>query len=214
MTEPAVAAVVEESDVVARGLAAYVSLAVPGYEARILADSSSASLGGARLVVCGPSSLRRLCAVRLDEPTDVPTIGVVWDAASVDFASLLAAGVEVLWDLHGTPGSFAGAVAAAERGHAWVSESLTAVMASDIAGQLRRDVRLADYGLTPRESEILQLVATGRTNRDIADRLFISQNTVKNHVRAVLDKLNAASRTEAAMIGARVGLIDVRPARK
>ena len=52
-----------------------------------------------------------------------------------------------------------------------------------------------------------------RPCRSEAPYLFISQNTVKNHVRAVLDKLHASSRTEAVMIGARVGLIDIRSGR-
>ena len=51
--------------------------------------------------------------------------------------------------------------------------------------------------LTAREFEVLQLLATGQSNRDIATALFVSLDTVKKHVSRVLDKLGAANRTEA-----------------
>jgi len=165
------------------------------------------------LVICGPAGIRSWCGVLADEAVAVPTVAVIGDPRAVDFAAVLAAGVEALWDLRGSLPSFAAAVTAALRGQPWVSDSLTAAMTSDLGVQLRRGQQVADYGLTPRENEILQLMATGLSNRDIAVRLFISHNTVKNHVRAVLDKLHAATRTEAVMIGARVGLIDLQTGR-
>lgn len=61
--------------------------------------------------------------------------------------------------------------------------------------------------LTPRESEVLQLLAEGLSNRAIAYRLGISEHTVKFHVNAILGKLGAQSRTEAAVVAARMGLI-------
>ncbi|MEO7069397.1 MAG: response regulator transcription factor [Nostocoides sp.] len=62
--------------------------------------------------------------------------------------------------------------------------------------------------LTDRELEVLRLIARGQGNRDIARGLFISENTVKNHVRNILDKLQLHSRMEAAMYAVRVKLID------
>ena len=62
--------------------------------------------------------------------------------------------------------------------------------------------------LTERELEVLDLVARGRTNAEIADDLVISPNTVRNHIRNVLDKLQMHSRLEAAMYAVRQGLID------
>ena len=61
--------------------------------------------------------------------------------------------------------------------------------------------------LTPRESEVLQLMARGLPNKNIAARLQISLSTAKFHVASILAKLNAASRTEAVTIGARRGLV-------
>jgi len=63
--------------------------------------------------------------------------------------------------------------------------------------------------LTDRELEVLRLVARGLNNRDIAKKLFISENTVKNHVRNILDKLQLHSRMEAVMYALREKLLDV-----
>lgn len=61
--------------------------------------------------------------------------------------------------------------------------------------------------LTPREREVLQMLASGLANKEIATRLTISEHTVKFHVASVLGKLGAASRTEAVALGIRHGLV-------
>jgi DNA-binding NarL/FixJ family response regulator len=61
--------------------------------------------------------------------------------------------------------------------------------------------------LTPREQEVLQLLAEGLPNKTIADRLHISEHTVKFHVNAILSKLGAQSRTEAVVRATRLGLL-------
>jgi len=65
--------------------------------------------------------------------------------------------------------------------------------------------------LTRRERETLDGLARGRSNRAIAEELGIAENTVKNHVRAVLEKLGVATRTEAATLALREGLVDASP---
>jgi len=60
---------------------------------------------------------------------------------------------------------------------------------------------------TPREIEVLQLVADGLVNREIGERLFLSEETVKSHVRHLLAKLQARSRAHAVAVGFRRGLI-------
>jgi DNA-binding CsgD family transcriptional regulator len=62
-------------------------------------------------------------------------------------------------------------------------------------------------GITKRELEILELIAQGMSNREIADKLFVSENTVKTHSSRLLDKLSAKRRTQAVQIGKEIGLI-------
>lgn len=67
--------------------------------------------------------------------------------------------------------------------------------------------RLRDLGITRRELEILELIAQGLSNREIADKLFVSENTVKTHSSHLFDKLSARRRTQAVQIGKEMGLI-------
>jgi DNA-binding CsgD family transcriptional regulator len=67
--------------------------------------------------------------------------------------------------------------------------------------------RLKDLGITKRELEILELMAQGMSNREIAQRLFVSENTVKTHSTHLFDKLSARRRTQAVQIGKAMGLI-------
>jgi DNA-binding CsgD family transcriptional regulator len=66
----------------------------------------------------------------------------------------------------------------------------------------------AEFGLTAREREVLGLVALGRTNRQIAEALFITENTAGVHVSNILGKLGVPSRGEAAAVAYRLGLVD------
>ena len=67
--------------------------------------------------------------------------------------------------------------------------------------------RLSKLGITPRELEILGLIAAGLSNREIAARLFVSENTVKTHSSRVFDKLGAKRRTQAVQLGKELDLI-------
>jgi DNA-binding CsgD family transcriptional regulator len=69
------------------------------------------------------------------------------------------------------------------------------------------DARMRELGLTPRELEILGLIAAGLSNREIADRLFVSENTVKTHSSRLFEKLGARRRTQAVQLGKAAGLI-------
>jgi DNA-binding NarL/FixJ family response regulator len=75
----------------------------------------------------------------------------------------------------------------------------------EIAEQLAN--HMSDETLTAREIEVLQQVAEGNRNRDIADRLFISEGTVKVHIQHIMDKLGASDRTQAITIAVRRGII-------
>jgi NarL family two-component system response regulator LiaR len=67
--------------------------------------------------------------------------------------------------------------------------------------------RLRELAITKRELEILGLIASGLSNREIAERLFVSENTVKTHSSRLFDKLSAKRRTQAVQRGKELGLI-------
>lgn len=67
--------------------------------------------------------------------------------------------------------------------------------------------RVAALGVTPRELEILELIAAGLSNREIAERIFVSENTVKTHLSRLFDKLQAKRRTQAVQLGKQLRLI-------
>ena len=68
---------------------------------------------------------------------------------------------------------------------------------------------MSDESLTNREVDVLQHIGGGNRNRDIAERLFISEETVKVHIKNVLSKLGARDRTEAFALAARRGIIHI-----
>ena len=71
--------------------------------------------------------------------------------------------------------------------------------------------RESPAGLTPREVDVLRLLTRGSSNRDIARRLRITENTAANHVRSILSKTGAANRTQVAMLAVSEQWIDAPP---
>ena len=67
--------------------------------------------------------------------------------------------------------------------------------------------RIDALGITPRELEVLQLIAEGLSNKEMAERLFVSENTVKTHASRVFDKLGASRRTQAVQMAKRQGIL-------
>jgi two-component system NarL family response regulator len=98
------------------------------------------------------------------------------------------------------------------KGGAVVSPKLAARLFDVVAHLLRnRDLNATRRpSLTGREVEILQWIADGRTSREIGEQLYISENTVKNHVRNILDKLGMQSRHEAVRYAEHAGLLNRR----
>ena len=90
------------------------------------------------------------------------------------------------------------------------------VLNPDVASRMLREFRAnraapAAHALPPlstREEEVLKLLATGETNRQIARRLFVSEETIKSHVASILRKLAVPDRTSAAVLAVRAGLVD------
>jgi DNA-binding CsgD family transcriptional regulator len=69
------------------------------------------------------------------------------------------------------------------------------------------EAKREELAITPREMEILELIAQGMSNREIAEKLFVSENTVKTHSSRVFDKLGARRRTQAVQLGKEFGLL-------
>src|SRR5262252_9203826 len=107
------------------------------------------------------------------------------------------------------------AVRAVHGGQSLINPSMAGKLLTEFATLANRDSaedrtqHVAAPKLTDREMEVLKLVARGMNNRDIAKELFISENTVKNHVRNILEKLQIHSRMEAVMIAVREKLIEI-----
>jgi two-component system NarL family response regulator len=104
-------------------------------------------------------------------------------------------------------------VRAVHGGQSLINPSMAAKLLTEFAALAKRDgeeraQEVPAPKLTDREMEVLRLVARGMNNRDIAKELFISENTVKNHVRNILEKLQIHSRMEAVMIAVRENLIE------
>lgn len=112
------------------------------------------------------------------------------------------------------------ALAAGARGYVLKSmppKELVEVIRQVHAGKKRIPAEIAahlaehysDEALTGREIEVLQQIAAGNRNRDIADKLFIAEETVKVHIKHIMDKLGASDRTQAVAIGVRRGIIQL-----
>ncbi|SFB79371.1 response regulator [Streptomyces aidingensis] len=105
------------------------------------------------------------------------------------------------------------AIRAVADGQSQISPSMAAKLLTEFKALIQRtgeEQRLVPAPkLTGRELEVLKLVATGKNNREIAKELFISENTVKNHVRNILEKLQLHSRMEAVVYAMREKILDL-----
>jgi DNA-binding NarL/FixJ family response regulator len=106
------------------------------------------------------------------------------------------------------------AVRAVHGGQSLISPAMAGKLLTEFAALANRDQDerpqpVPAPKLTDREMQVLKLVARGMNNRDIAKELFISDNTVKNHVRNILEKLQIHSRMEAVMVAVREKLIEL-----
>ena len=100
------------------------------------------------------------------------------------------------------------AIQLAARGESWLDPAVAAKLVSEFARTVpagRRDVA-ADLGLSERELAVLQCLARGAANKEIAAELRIAEGTVKNHVTSILAKLDAADRTQAALKARALGI--------
>ncbi|HEY8340417.1 MAG TPA: response regulator transcription factor [Egibacteraceae bacterium] len=107
----------------------------------------------------------------------------------------------------------ADAIRSVHAGQSLISPSMASKLLTEFAAMARKGEerqQMPTPRLTDREMEVLALVAQGMNNRDIAKELFISENTVKNHVRNILEKLHLHSRMEAVVYAVREKLLEIK----
>jgi DNA-binding NarL/FixJ family response regulator len=99
------------------------------------------------------------------------------------------------------------------QGDAPISRAMAGKILREFAHQARRAVAapLPGADLSPREKEVLELVTRGKTNKEIAAALAIAENTVKNHLKNILEKLHLENRVQAATFALREGLVEKPP---
>ncbi len=134
-------------------------------------------------------------------PREMPIVALLKESSQAAEAWRAGARGLLLGNLD--PDSLGAALTAASHGLAVIEPTLVSTLAQVEAAQPEGQVE----ALTPREMEVLQLLASGLPNKIIASRLSITDHTVKFHVNAIMTKLGVQSRTEAVVRATKLGLI-------
>jgi two-component system, NarL family, response regulator len=134
--------------------------------------------------------------IRAEFPDAVIVILTTYDTDD-DIERALRAGAKAYLLKDVAPGDLVACVRAVRAGRRWVSPAIAAKLAD----------RLTRVQLTPREMDVLRLLAEGRANREIAAALFVSEGTVKIHITHLYEKLGVTSRTTAISTAVRRGLV-------
>lgn len=137
-------------------------------------------------------------------PSAPPAVAIVAD--EMDAREALAAGARAALPRDADGESLAAAIRAAVQGLVVLDESFVSTLLGDVRDAPAPAMDLVE-SLTPREVEVLQLLTQGLPNKGIAQRLGISDHTVKFHVNAILGKLGVQSRGEAIVQAVRLGLV-------
>ena len=138
-------------------------------------------------------------------PSGLPIVVLVDEPTSDWTAHALRSGVKAILPRDSELDEILPAIQAAYAGLVLLDPEVTQNLAAHIRPM--NGLTAAADDLTPREIEVLRMLAEGFGNREMASRLGISDHTVKFHVSSILEKLGAASRTEAVTLGIRMGLI-------
>jgi two-component system NarL family response regulator len=165
----------------------------------VLLDVNMPKLGGidaARAIKEQLPSTQIVMFTVSDEESDL------FDAIKAGASGYLLKGVD--------PSEVAEAVRQIHSGHSLLSPAVASKLVSEFASMARKsDEKALRPRLTARELEVLGLASDGLTNRQIGRKLHISENTVKNHMRNILEKLHLHSRMEAVLYAVREELIDL-----
>jgi two-component system, NarL family, response regulator YdfI len=136
----------------------------------------------------------------------LPVLALIDNPTAGWAAQALRSGVKSILPREAGSEEIAAAIQAAHRGLVLLDPAIAQQMLQRI-GTPPSPVPPSYENLTPRENEVLAMLAEGLANREIADRLGVSDHTIKFHISSILDKLGASTRTEAVTLGLRMGLI-------
>ncbi len=155
-------------------------------------------------VMSGVEATRAIAAIR----PEIPIVMLTVSEDEGDLFAAIQAGARgyLLKDLEAA--QLRSMIDAVSRGEAAISPATAARIIRHLTDLGAPSDEAAPDRLTTRELDVLRLVTTGRRNKEIAAELGISENTVKYHLRNILEKLHAESRTEVAMFALREGLVE------
>lgn len=215
MSDAITVLLIDDHAMVRRGVADFLS-AQPGIE--VVAEASSAAEATSAigthvpdvalvdLVLPGADGVELIGDLARVSPRTAIVVLTSYDDDRFLFPALRAGALSYLLKDVG-PGELADAIRQAAAGEAVLHPAVAARVVTEFHHAARESEASAYRELTPRELEVLRLIADGCSNADIAARLFISEKTVKSHVSNVLAKLHLADRTQAAAYAWRNGFI-------
>jgi len=160
----------------------------------ILMDLNMPGMGGLRAIEQALSRDPSLCILALTISED-----------EADLLAAIRAGARGYLLKRSSSAEVVDAIRRAHRGESVLSPDMMDLLMEQVR-RMPAPSQPEEWGLTPREQEVLRLVAAGLSNKEIAARMYLSPHTVKAHLRSILDKLHLHSRTEAAAWAVRHGL--------
>ncbi len=199
--------VVAESAIRRAGLEALV---------RSSASLSLASAGSQALLRAATDWVDGVILADIDSPDDLadalgsaqnPVVALVDDPDPASAAQALRANVRAILPRDSSTDQIETAIEVVHQGFTLLESAIAVEVASRVAAPRQESDASGLDELTPRELQVLSLLAEGKVNKEISSALEISEHTVKFHISSILDKLGVATRTEAVTTALRAGLI-------
>jgi DNA-binding NarL/FixJ family response regulator len=184
-----------------------VGMAEDGHDAIVLMEQHTPDLVLMDLKMPGVNGVEATRQIRRQYPTTKILVLTTYDDDSWIFDAIRAGANGYL--LKDTPREqLIAAIRGTIAGKAYVDPDIASKLLLRVASNQSQPATQITNKLTEREIDVLRLIAQGLSNSDIAKRIYLSEGTVRNHVSAILSKLNLADRTQAAVLAIQHGLAD------